>query len=72
VTDAIYATDVFFDTRDTDFQATGRANFVVLEDLQKNPGEAGKFLLMQWDDLGSSRKATGEDTSWGAVKRLYY
>jgi hypothetical protein len=58
--DAIYATDVFFDTQDTDFQVTGRANFVVIEDLTKNIGDAGKFLILQWNDLGASKPSASE------------
>jgi len=54
--EAIYATDVLFDTQgDLDFQVTGKANFVVIEDLTKSVGEAGKFLILQWNDLGAGK-----------------
>lgn len=54
--DAIYATDVLFDTQgQLDFQVTGRANFVVIEDLTKSIGDAGKFLILQWNDLGANK-----------------
>ena len=56
VSDAIFATDVLFDTQgDLDFQVTGRANFVVVEDLTKTIGDAGKFLILQWNDLGTNK-----------------
>lgn len=51
-TDAIYSTDVLFDLQGgTDFQVTGNANFVVIEDLTKEVGDEGKFLLLTWNDL---------------------
>ena len=55
-TDAIYATDDLFDTQGRlDFQVTGRANFVVVEDLTKTIGDPGKFLILQWNDLGANK-----------------
>jgi len=53
-TDAVYATDVLFDLQGgNDLQVTGKANFVVIEDLTKEIGVTGKFLLLQWNDLAS-------------------
>src|SRR5262245_11200192 len=46
--DARYSTNVFFETQGDqtpDFQVTGEANFVVIEDLAKHAGDTGKFLL---------------------------
>jgi hypothetical protein len=38
---------------DTDYRVDGRANFVVIENRTKQLGEAHKFLLYRWEDLGS-------------------
>jgi hypothetical protein len=55
--DARYGTNVFFDTHgDNDFQVTGEANFVVIEDKTKAAGKSGKFLLFIWEDMGSQPK----------------
>jgi len=51
VTDARYTTYVFFDMIGTDYKVEGEANFVVLEDLGKDVGDAGKFLIFIWEDL---------------------
>ncbi len=51
--DASYGTDLFFDLAgDTDYTVNGTANFVVIENLTKVVGEAGKFLLLIWEDVG--------------------
>ncbi|MFQ5599925.1 MAG: hypothetical protein ACE5G2_05155 [Candidatus Krumholzibacteriia bacterium] len=56
-TDARYATSVFFQTQgETDFRVEGQANFVVIEDLTKEVGDAGKFLLLIWEDLDITPK----------------
>jgi hypothetical protein len=72
--DAVYATDVLFDLKSgNDLQVTGKANFLVIEDLSKNSGEVGKFLLLQWNDLANkARKLSAvEEKTWGDVKNLY-
>jgi hypothetical protein len=75
--DALYGTDVFFETQgDIDFLVAARANFVVLEDLTKPAGAEGKFLLYIWEDLPPPKKAGArptavEPTMWGIVKQLY-
>ena len=75
--DALYGTDVFFDTRsDIDFQVTARANFVVLEDLTKTAGADGRFLLYSWEDMPPAEKPGAGPTAvepamWGSVKQLY-
>jgi hypothetical protein len=72
VMDAIYGTNVLFDLQgEIDYQINGRAFFIVVEDLQKAVGTAGRFRILQWNDLGSSRKAMDDDTTWSAVKGLY-
>ena len=60
VTDAIYSTDVLFDLQgEIDFQVRGQANFVVIEDLTKEIGDDGKFLLLQWNDLDQAKPSLG-------------
>ena len=55
--EAVYNTDVLFDLQgQTDFQVTGRASFVVIENLAKNIGDAVKFLIYRWEDLGTRSK----------------
>lgn len=62
--DARYGTNVFFETQgdqSPDFQVTGEANFVVIEDKTKQIGDPGKFLLLTWEDLKAAPKPqTGE------------
>jgi len=54
---AIYSTDLFFQLQgETDYQVTGRAEFTVITDLTKNVGDAGKFLILRWEDLGNRMK----------------
>jgi hypothetical protein len=66
-----YGTDVFFQLQgDTDFQITGRAYFTILEDRTRQVGDAGKFLIVHWEDLGMSRLAVEEKT-WSGVKGIY-
>ena len=73
-TDAVYTTDALFDLKSgNDLQVTGRANFVVIEDLTKEHGDGGKVLLLQWNDLGSgfSKSASVEESTWTDVLNLY-
>jgi len=51
VADARYSTYVFFDMTGTDYLVEGEANFVLLEDLAKPAGDAGKFLLLSWEEI---------------------
>ena len=52
-----YSTSVLFETQgETDYQVTGSAYFVVVEDLTKTGTEAGRFLLYRWQDLGGTSK----------------
>ena len=76
--DARYSAYVFFDLAVFDYKIDGgEANFVVIEDLEKQPGEAGKFLLFSWEDLGrpfvslGDRITNKESATWGSVKDLY-
>lgn len=51
---ALYSTNVFFGMLgQTDYQVNGQADFVVIEDLTKSGGAAGRFLLFIWEDLGA-------------------
>jgi hypothetical protein len=53
---ANYGTNVFFQLQgETDYQVTGRANFTVINDLTKQVGDAGKFQILRWEDLGTSK-----------------
>ena len=76
--DARYTTYVFFDLVGTDYKVEGEANFVVLEDLAKNVGDTGKFLLYIWEDIATSPTsiesngaALESESTWGSVKGLY-
>jgi len=79
--DARYSTYVFFDLAGSDYKVEGEANFIVIEDLRKTVGDAGKFLLWVWEDIAprgsrspaDPRKAplAVESSSWGRIKELY-
>ncbi len=74
VMEASYHAYVFFKTQGlTDYMVNGRENFVVVENLRKQPGEARKFLIYWWEDLGSvaAHSTAVEPSSWGMLKRLY-
>ncbi len=76
VKDARYSTYVFFDFTGTDYKVDGEANFVVIEDLTKDIGDAGKFLIYIWEDIyGPFLRQAGitgvEQTTWGGVKSLF-
>ena len=59
--DARYTTYVFFDLSETDYKVEGEALFVVLEDLTKNVGDVGKFLLYIWEDIAAPPAKTAAD-----------
>ena len=73
VVDARYATHVFFDTQtDNDFLVEGEAIFTVIEDLEKSGAEPGRFLLLQWQDIGGGYAvAQMEEKTWTGIKDLY-
>jgi hypothetical protein len=74
VMDARYSTYVFFDMAGTDYKVEGEANFVVIEDLDKPAGAAGKFLILIWEDISVSAAkaaALAKDETWSSLKRLY-
>ena len=75
VMDARYSTYVLFDLAGWDYKVEGEANFVVLEDLTKKTGEAGKFLLFLWKDLGRpfalDSRISSSSSSWSAIKQLF-
>ena len=61
-TTARYSTDVFFAMNgDVDYQVTGQADFVIVEDLAKSDGETGQFQILIWEDLGAPGKALSAD-----------
>jgi hypothetical protein len=69
---ANYGTDVFFQMQgETDYQVSGRANFTVIEDRNKMPGEPCKFLLYRWEDLGANARLATEGARWTGVKSIY-
>ena len=56
---ARYSTDVFFAMQgDVDYQVTGQADFVIIEDLAKQGSESGRFLLLIWEDRGAPGKSS--------------
>jgi hypothetical protein len=63
--DARHASFMLFESQDTDYLAQGESNFVVLEDLTKNEGDPGKFLLYMWEDLCRPAKPAP-----GGIERL--
>jgi hypothetical protein len=72
-TEAEYHADILFQTQgETDYRVDCRVNFVVVENLRKAPGAAGKFLIYRWEDLGNYAKPAGvAPKSWSAIKVLY-
>lgn len=57
-TDAEYSTHLRVETRSAGtFSVLGTANFVVIEDLHKQLGDADKFLIYHWVDEGRSHNA---------------
>ncbi len=74
VMDARYSTYVFFDMAGFDYKVEGEANFVVLEDLAKPAGSAGKFLLLIWEDISvpaATAAALARDATWSNLKGLF-
>jgi hypothetical protein len=54
-TAAKYTTYLLFELAgDTDYRVEGEASFIVIEDRTKDVGDDGKFLLLIWEDLGST------------------
>lgn len=69
VTSADYSTDVFF--QPTNFVVyDGDAEFVVIEDLRKDPGDPAKFRLLMWSEPCASTAIQSREC-WSTVKRLY-
>ena len=70
--DARYATYVYWDLAASDYKIEGEANFVVIEDLAKQVGDAGKFLLYIWEDLGYGQVPTlHSEATWSRLKSFY-
>ena len=81
-TEATYGTYVLFQLAGTtDYQVDGRANFVVIQDKTRANGDAWKWLIYRWEDVGKGRlrpagllpavSAGVEQSSWTAVKSLF-
>lgn len=72
-TSASYTTYLLFELQgETDYRIEGRADFVVVEDREKQVGEPGKFLLLIWEDLGGRSGVTLSSlATWSRIKRLY-
>ncbi|MFQ5600190.1 MAG: hypothetical protein ACE5G2_06510 [Candidatus Krumholzibacteriia bacterium] len=70
---ARYSTSVFLQTQgQTDFRVEGMSIFVVIEDLSKEVGDDGKFLLYRWIELEPSGiHRSGDIRWWSEVKGLY-
>jgi hypothetical protein len=65
-----YDAELFVETQgDTDYRITGRQEFVVQVDPEKQIGNPGKFLLIHWTDFGTPGAPPGG--SWGRIKLLY-
>jgi hypothetical protein len=75
--EAIYGTDVLFDLEgEIDYQVNGQCRFVVVEDLQISPGEAGRLTMLRWEELpmskaGALKPSAVRARSWGELKTLY-
>jgi hypothetical protein len=63
---------VYFDTvTENDYRVDGRVRFVVVENLEKPTGSAGKFVFYRWEDLGTFEAASVEPTVWFRVLAMY-
>jgi len=72
--EAAYSADLLLDTQsEVDYQIRATEIFVVIEDLTRQMGAPGKFLLLSWTDLCSAPRSLGSLDSgcWTAVKSLY-
>jgi hypothetical protein len=76
-----YYTSVLWETAgETDYQVTGAAYFIVVENRTLNPDVPGAFLLYRWQDLGGaplqndatrSAVSASEAKTWSHLKVLY-
>ncbi len=72
--DAPYITGVSWDLAgSTDYRVVEGANFVVIEDLTKHGCDAGRFMVLFWEDLGTPADPAMAVVSatWAEVKSLY-
>src|SRR5262249_37938325 len=76
ITECNYTVSLLLHARsDNDYQIKGRASFIVIDDLTKPAGDAGKFMLYDWQDLGSAPSAGTDATeakTWTGLKWLYH
>jgi hypothetical protein len=49
--DARYSGTVLLRLADLDYKIEGEANFVVIQDLTKHPGDSGTFFLYLWEEI---------------------
>jgi hypothetical protein len=75
VVDAIYDTDLFLETdAEDDYIVRGELELVVAVDLQKEVGDDGKVVILEWHDLGTVRAAAPSaviELTWARIKSLY-
>ncbi len=63
--DALYSVHAFVDMAgDTDYTVDASANFVVIEDRAKKPGEPGKYFLYIWEDICPEPKPPAAQVVW--------
>ena len=67
-----YLFDVRIDTQgETDYLLVSRCVFQVIEDLSKQSGEEGRFLLYSWLEKPQEDPTTPVRASWSDIKRLF-
>ena len=73
--EAVYRTQAHFNTQsETDYQVDIPAVFQVIEDLAKQSGEEGRFLLYSWRDVQTASpgmETSVEPKTWGRMKLVY-
>lgn len=71
VTSADYVANVHFLASGTNFAVQdGDAEFIVIEDRERETGDPGKFRLLAWNELCLGQSIRTSEC-WGTVKALY-